>query len=219
MSTLRIKKWGAAAGIAYPILQLVSQGLIQAGGSEPPFTAPASKIVEFFQNRDPTLFEAGGYVSMVSMIVFLWFIAYLWRELRSSEGSDGFLSMVALGSGLATISLYLSSGGWGLAVFRIPEGLDPQLARTLFDEGNFNFATSWVSLGSMVLAASLVFQRGEFPQWLSWSGIVLAVGLLLARLIWTSGLAFIPYVLFWVWMITLGVLFMRRSKGNMHHEV
>lgn len=122
------------------------------------------------------------------------------------------LSMVALGSGIAAVSA-LSGGGWSLAMFRLQDGLDPQMARMLFDEGNLGFANHWVAIGSMVLAAGLVFSNNPeaYPRWWGWGSLLVAVGLILARLVWTSSIAFLPYVLFWVWMIVLGIGFYRRK--------
>lgn len=215
MNSNQWRRVGAVAGIAYPILQLIAQGLIQVGGAEPPFSASASQALEFFQNRNVSLFMVGGYISTLSLVVFLWFLSVMWTELRAAEGGQGMLSMIALGSGLVTVSTYNSAGGWGLAVFRLEEGLDPQMAQMLFDQGNFAFASSWVSIGSMVLAAGILFRQAEnFPKWLELSSIVLAVGLFLGRAVWTSSIAFAPYVLFWVWMITLGILFLRRSRNG-----
>jgi hypothetical protein len=212
MNNSQWRRIGAAAGIAYPIMQLIAQGLIQVGGAEPPFSAAAPEILEFFQNRDAALFAVGGYLSTLSLVVFLWFLGVLWSELRAAEGENGLLSMVALGSGVVTISTYLSAGGWPIAMFRIGEGLDPQIVQILFDQGNFSFANSWISIGSMVLAAGILFHQSErFPKWLGWSSVVLAFGLFFARFVWTSQIAFAPYVLFWVWMIALGILFLRRS--------
>ena len=64
-------KWGAIAGIAYPILQLAAQGLIQIGGTEPSFTASPQEILEFFQARNTTLFTIGGLLSTVSLGIIL----------------------------------------------------------------------------------------------------------------------------------------------------
>jgi len=62
------------------------------------------------------------------------------------------------------------------------------------------------------LAAGLGFRRsGTFPAWLTWGSLVLALGLVLARAVWTTSIAFAPYLLLWVWMITLGVILLRRS--------
>ena len=96
--TTRFIKLGAVAAIAYPIMQLTAQGLIQVGGREPAFTASAQDILEFFQNRDTTLSTIGGYISALSVIAFLWFLGALWRELRAAEGDSGWISVIAIGS-------------------------------------------------------------------------------------------------------------------------
>lgn len=215
-----LKKLGAIAAIAFPVLQMASQGLIQVGGMEPSFSAPASEIVAFFENRDPTLFTLGGYLSILSLVAFVWFLGALWDDLRAAEGGSGWLSVIAIGSGLVAAATLSSAGGWALAVFRVGEGLDPQIARLLFDEGNLNFANLWVSLGSMVLAAGLIFRQSRrFPGWLGWASIFLAVGLFLARAVWTTSIAFAPYVLFWLWLIVLGVMMLRRSGQSVQGYV
>jgi hypothetical protein len=215
--TKTLKKVGAAAGIAYPVLQMFAQGLIQIGGAEPPFTASSQEILNFFQTRNLALFQVGGYLSVLSAVVFIWFLGALWDTLQAEEGGSGWLSIIAVGSGLAT-AVSLHDGGWYLAIFRISDGVDPQIARLLFDQGNLNFANSWVTIGSMVLAAGLIFKGSDyFPKWLGWASILLVVGLFLARVIWTSQLAFAPYVLYWGWMITLGVILMRKlSKEELN---
>ena len=206
--TVRFIKWGAIAAIAYPIMQLAAQGLIQVGGREPAFTASAQETLEFFQTRDTTLFSIGGYLSALSVIAFL-FLGALWSELRGAEEDSGWISVIAIGSGLVATSAY-NVGGWSLALFRINEGLDAQIAQMLFDEGNFNFANTWVSLGSMLLAAGIVFREaGTYPKWLGGGSILLAVGLILGRALWTSQIAFLPYTLFWVWMIAFGIYLLR----------
>jgi hypothetical protein len=212
---MKLKKIGAMAAIAFPLMQLISQGLIQVGGAEPPFTAPAAEIVTFFQNRNAALFAAGGYVHILSLVAFLWFLGALWDELRKAEGGSGWLSVIAVGSGLVAASVLNASGGWPLAMFRLDEGLDPQLVQLLFDEGNLSFANIWVSLGSLVLAVGLIAsQSHRFSGWMSWASILLAIGLFLARAVWTSPIAFAPYVLFWVWMISLGVILLRRTSAS-----
>ena len=48
-------KWGAVGAIAYPIMQLISQGLIQFGGSEPAFNARAAEILQVLPEQKPGL--------------------------------------------------------------------------------------------------------------------------------------------------------------------
>jgi hypothetical protein len=208
---MTLKKYGAWAGIAFPILQMASQGLVQVGGMEPAFAAPAAEILTFFQNRTPALAKLGGFLSILSAVVFIWFAAALWDEIRAIEGGSGWVSAIALGSGFLFAAAIFEPGGWELALFRLEDGLDPQMARTLFDEGNLNFANMWVALGSLLLASGLVLKNGgSYPAWMGWYAVILAVGMFAARYFWTTSAAFIPYVLFWLWMIVMGIMMARR---------
>jgi len=215
MSRKRIEQVAAAGGIAFVVLESVGQGLIQVGGMEPKFGAPAEEIVEFFLARDDTLFMWGGYLSLLSFIALIWFLGALWAVLRDAEGESALLSMVAFGSGLVAVAA-LTGGGWALAVFRIRDGLDPQIARTLFDLGNFAFATSWVFYASLLLAVGVVaLQYGALPRWLGWASIVIGFGLMVGRIFWTSQAAFTPWVLFWLWLVVVSVILIRRAgKGH-----
>ena len=46
MINSRLEQIGAACGIVFVALQMASQALIQVGGGEPPFNAPAETIAE-----------------------------------------------------------------------------------------------------------------------------------------------------------------------------
>jgi len=211
MSGKRLEQVAAAGGIAFVVLESMGQGLIQMGGAEPAFGAPADEIMAFFLARDETLFNWGGYLSLLSFIALLWFLGALWAAMRRAEGDPALLSMVAFGSGLVGVAA-LTGGTWAMAVFRIREGLDPQVGRTLYDLGNFAFATSWVFYASLLLAAGVaaILYR-TLPRWLGWASIIVAVGLLAGRIIWTSQAAFVPWVLFWLWLIIVSVILIRRA--------
>ena len=101
-----------------------------------------------------------------------------------------------------------------MAVFRIDEGLDPQIARLLFDLGNFTFATSWVLFGTLAISVAVAaLWLTAFPKWLGWMGLVVGIGLITAPLYWTSSVAFAPYVVFWVWIVSLSVVIFRRARA------
>jgi hypothetical protein len=145
-------------------MQLVGQALIQSGGSEPAFDASAQEIVAFLEARDTLLFNIGSYISTLSVLPLLGFLASLRTALRGAEGEAGWLTFVATGAGLLFLALLAGGEFWLNAVFRI-DGLDPQIARLLFDLGNFNFATMWVVIGALVFAVGLAALRYDaFPK-------------------------------------------------------
>ena len=148
MDQIRFQRAGAIGGVLFVVLQLVSQFLIQTGGSEPSFSAPADEIVDFFEARNKALFNAGGYLLLLSFIPLMGFIASLRVAMRVGEGDAEWLTFVATGAGLLFLALLAGGGFWHHAVFRL-EGLDPQISRLLFDLGNFNFANMWVVMGTL----------------------------------------------------------------------
>ncbi len=220
MSQERLARLGASGGILFIVLQLVGQGLIQVGGSEPSFSASSREIVDFFEARNSVLFNIGGYLSTLSLLALLGFLGSLWGVLRRAEGETGWLTIVAIGAGLGIVALLAGGGAWYLAVFRIDEGLDPQIARLLFDLGNFTFATSWVLFGALTLTvATAALWLGAFPKWLGWTGLLVGIGLVTAPTYWTSQVAFTPYALFWLWLIALSVLVFRRAGAQAADDV
>jgi hypothetical protein len=148
------------------------------------------------------------------LVPLLGFLATLRGALRSAEGQDGWLTLVATGAGLLFLALLAGGGFWHIAVFR-NEGIDPQIIRLLFDLGNFNFASMWVTLGELLFAVEIATVRfGAFPTWIGWMSLVVGIGLLVARIFWTSPVAFAPYVLFWVWLVAISVVMFRRSGAR-----
>ncbi|HEX6386530.1 MAG TPA: hypothetical protein VF177_17805 [Anaerolineae bacterium] len=212
----RWEQMGAAGGIAFVVMQLAGQSLIQVGGAEPAFDAAATEIETFFMNRNFQLTLIGGFLSVLSTIAFFWFLGALWARLRRYEGEPGWLSLVAFASGLAGVATLLGDGGWELAILRLSEGLEAETIQLLFDQGNFTLASFWVALATMLLATGVVAIRdGALPRWLGWFALVVAVALLAARAVWFtgSGIKFMPYVLFWVWLIATSIVLIGRARG------
>lgn len=46
----------------------------------------------------------------------------------------------------------------------------------------------------------------DLPHWLGWWALVAGSGQVLARAVWTSDLAFVPFASFWVWTGVLCVM-------------
>ena len=216
MSKRRWEQIAASGGLIFVVLGFAGQGLIQVGGGEPAFNAPAAEILSFFETRDQLLFTIGGYLVSLSFIAMLWFLGAVWARLQRYEESPRWMSLVAVGSALVGLAVSSATTGWPMAVFRIEEGLEPQLARYLFDDGNFGFATLWVYLAGFLLATGVVALRdGALPRWLGWFALITSVALLIGRAFWDSpsGLIFIPYVLSSLWIIASSI-FLIRAVGK-----
>lgn len=202
------------SGLLATVLVFGAQALIQVGGNEPPFDATAAETADFFATRDRVLFAAGSYLTVVALLVFVWFLGGAWALLQRAEGEPAWRSTIALGSGIVFVAGTLS-GGWELAAFRADQGLDPQLARFAFDMGNLWFASSWVAIAGFLLATAwVILEAHSLPRWLGWWALVAGIGLLGARAAWTSPIWFLPYALFWLWVVTVSLLLIRRRGAT-----
>lgn len=214
MNPKLLARIGALGGILVVVLQMTGQMLIQVGGQEPAFNASSTEIVDFFGARDQALASWGSFISLLAFIPFLWFLGVLWKRLRQSEQSPGWLSAVTLGSGLLIIAFQAVGGaGWTIAFERMGESWTPELARFQFDLGNYLFGASWAMMASMLLTAGLLsIGQGALPKWTGWFGLVTAIFLLIATAYWFNGspnLIFFPVMLYWVWLIIVSVVLFR----------
>ena len=216
MRNTYFEQLGAAAGIVFVAMQIAAQTLIQLSAPEPAFNAPSAAIAAFFAAQNSQLFFLGDYLSTLSMIPFLWFLARLWSTLRTAEGEPGWLSLVTVGSGLMLVAAVTANSAWQAAVFRKDQGIDPQTLRTLFDQGNFSFANMWVFLGSLSLTTGvLTFTTRALPRWLGVSAVLIAVGFLAARAVWaSSGLVFVPFTVFLLWLVAVSIVLLRRPMAR-----
>jgi hypothetical protein len=197
------------AGLAGFVLLAASQALVQAGGGEPAFDAPGQEIVRFFETRNDTLYPIGSFLGLIAILALLWFFAGFSAVLRSAEGAPAWRSVAAFGSGLACVILVMRPG-WDLAGFRADEGVDPQLARFAYDDGNLGFANAWLALASFLFAAGwIIVSSRALPAWLGWVALLAAAGFLVGRAFWTTSIWLIPYALYWLWTIVISVQLLR----------
>jgi len=59
----------------------------------------------------------------------------------------------------------------------------------------------------VAVCAGLILVSGPgLPRWLGWWAILAGVGSVLARAVWTQDLAFLPFTVFWVWVVVVSAL-------------
>lgn len=200
-----LRRTTAVAGLATLVLQFGGQALMQSEGKEPTFDASAAEVATFFARTDQELFAAGSYLTVLSTVTFLWFLGGLYSLLR-----DDWRAPVALACGL----LYVARAGvgWELAVFRVPERIDPELARLAFDLGNLSFASAWVALGGFAIATGWTFLANDLGPRLGWLAIMAGTCLVAARAVWTDSFWFVGYAMFWLWAICLCAALLRAPR-------
>jgi hypothetical protein len=210
-----LRRTTALSGFAALVLVFAGQALVQIGGAEPPFDAPAADIAAFFDTRDARLFPIGSYLSILGLVAMLWFFAGIYGLMR-----EDWRAVVALVSGIMFVAV-VGVPGWELASSRVSEGVDPQLARLAFDMGNLAFATGWVALGSFAIATGWsALSTRQLSRWLGWCAVAAGVCLVAARVIWTNPFWLVGYALFWVWVVAVGVTLLRgRRPGTSRRDI
>jgi len=155
-------------------------------------------------------------MEILAFLFFLFFLGNLWSVLRRAEGGSGWLSATAFGGGLMSVTIKVASAAPVLAArYRVSDGLDPQLARTLQDINNASFYLSFFPLAVLLVAFAIVaIQSGALPKWLGWIAAALGVAFIFGGMSGSADLqsewAGLPMILFTFWVIAVSVVLMRR---------
>jgi hypothetical protein len=211
MTDRTLGRLGASSGALYAVLVTLGNGVVGAGGksnSVPDLTSSRADV-----GRWTATLHSPGVLDWVSVLMegagllcMLLFTAYLYSRLRRAENGRGWLAPAMLMGGLLAVSIKISSLVPVLALFyRGASGFDPQLATALLDMNSFAFIQTWAAEAIFLGAAAAAGIRyGALPGWLSWSGAVVALLLLLAVPL-AFGPAGTAMLLFLLWMMVAGV--------------
>jgi hypothetical protein len=176
---------------------------------EPPFTATSEQAHAFLVNASVSWARIANAALTVAAIALVWFVVGLSLLLARAEGSPPWRSLAALVSGVLLPAHVLLDASWGAAAYRGAE-TEPGLARYAFDVGNLGFANVWVAMGSFAVACGwVVLSTRVLGRWLGWWAVVAGAGLVLARFVWTTGAWYLPYLLFWIWVIIVSAQLIR----------
>jgi hypothetical protein len=153
-----------------------------------------------------------GYIALVSTALLGLFAVHLLARLRTAEGGDAPLSRLAqLAAVILAVTWVVGVGAQmnvaGAVQFGDYDVPSPETA-AFFSQ----FGTGIVLLGSMLaasalmgLTATIAFRSAAFPRWVAWLSAVTAVLALF-------GAMFFPAIAFPVWLIALGVHFLRAGE-------
>ena len=197
------QRLGRVTGVAGLAATVLIFSVLIGTREEPPFTASAR---EFLTVASPFR----SFVFTVGLVAFVWFVVALTTLLRGVEGEAAWRSAIAMACGVLFVALVLS--GNEVAATLRADDLDPQIARYAFDEGQAAFANARVALGSCAVCCGWVIASTRFlPRWVGWLAVASGAGLAMSRISWTSYIWLPFYLMFWLWVITVAVLLVRRN--------
>jgi hypothetical protein len=204
------QRLGRATGIAGLAAVVLIFGVLVGSHEEPAFSAKADAFLAHYQSPNTVASDVRSFVFTIALITLVWFVVMLSILLRRAEGEAPWLSSIAMASGVIFVALVLS-GSEVAAVLRADD-LDPQIARYAFDESQGAFANARVAMGSFAVCCGWVIASTRFlPRWVGWLALASGAGLVLSRISWTSQIWLLPYLVFWLWMLIVSVLLLRRS--------
>jgi len=189
-----------------PIIAISSLG-------EPPFVASAEQARAFFLNGSVGWAQAAMSLAALSAIGLIWFVVGLCLLLGQAEGNPPWRSAVALVSGALLPAYVLLDVSWNAASFGSAD-LDLAVASYAFDAGNLGFANIWIAMASFAVCCGwLILSTRIVGRWLGWWAIAAGLGLVVSRFFWISEIWYLPYAAFWIWMIIICILLIRRSAA------
>jgi hypothetical protein len=212
MTTQRSHLPGAAAGLAYVVL-VIAGNTLAMGGSTTDASSSADAILLDLKAHTGTAFAIGVALELCGLFAFLVFVAYVAGALRRLEGEEGWLSTVALGGGLLTLAVKVSSASALLAaVWRLDE-LDATTARTLVDVNGAAFLVSWATTAVFVATVAMVALRHRvIPRLLGWTGLALGPALVAGAAAGPEGPGAAVFMLALIWIVALSVVLIRRAR-------
>ena len=182
MDENRWERYGAAAGVAFAALILVSYFMVP---SPPHVDAGARKIGDYFANNRRAVLTS-NLIGTFGVLAFIWFLGHLRHVLNRAEGGVEALSPIVYGAGMATAVVGMLSAipGTVLAFSAHEEIINSNagIVRLLYDMSTIMGSLLALAAGLFAVAAAMAMVRKELVgPWLGW------VGLAVAGLDWISG--------------------------------
>jgi hypothetical protein len=199
---------GAAAGLAFVLLQSLALGFMSPGGWLDPGASKAD-IVKAFAGMPASQLWIGAYLSVLAALCFIPFAARVVTVLRRADGASGWLSTTALAGGILLVAAELGGAAAVNALLtRAGHDLSSAEAMTLFDLAQALLFLFWAG-GTLFLAASAVLSLKfrALPRWLGGAAAGIAALSLIAPA--STQLLHIPATLFYLWVIAASIALMR----------
>ena len=151
----------------------------------------------------------GTYMLMLGVLFFLFFLGFLRSKTSAAGEGLAWLSKTAFGGGLVGAAMLLLSAHFGQALMILSSyGGETQVAKSLYLlDWNWYLLVEAIPIAVFVGASSAFgLGSGEWPRWLTWSGI--PISLLLALPYVTGGGMMLSYI----WIAALSIYMARDQR-------
>jgi hypothetical protein len=205
---------GGIAAIVFAVLFVV--GFLLAADTPEGDESNREWIRHFADSDNRRMIVIGVFMIALAMLAFLIFLGALRERLRTAVPGAEWLSTIAFASGIVFVAML---GVFALGVGSVSAGIEfadnplPRDADILRGLDSLGFGAMLVfgsaSAGLLIITTSIVSGRAALlPRWLVVAGYVVGV------LVIIGGVIFIPLVLFVLWMLTIGILMISRSRAT-----
>jgi len=203
-------RWSGLGGIAYVVLFVVGTAVAHSGA--PDLGGPPAKVVHYFQSgshRDKV--ALGGFLAILGVFFFLWFLAALRQAVRRLAG-DGILGMLTTVGGAVYAALTLIAFGIDVGVKTMSDDtykvnghhtVYPGLIHAADDLWYVLHSFGGVGAAAMMIASSLAcLAAPRMPRWLAWLGVIAGISAIVSFF-------FIPWLVIALWLVVASVLVVR----------
>jgi Domain of unknown function (DUF4386) len=212
MTTRTITRLGAGAGAAYVLLAFVGNDVLGSAQS-PAADAPPAAFARWLADSRPRGADwIAPFLELLALLCFVVFAAALYDTLRRAERERTWLPAAALGAGLVSAAIKLSSAPPMLAAYELARrGIDPQLGAALVDINGYAFLLTWAVDAVMIGAVAAVALRTVvLPRWLAISGAALSPLLLASVALGEDGPP--VFLLALLWFVAVSVALARPAS-------
>ena len=193
----RLERLAPLAGVLAAVLWLVGILVLQSGNPADP-DAPEELTAYFRDERTSILL--GGLLVGLGVFAFFWFLAALSQRLT------GWLATAAVVGGTAGGAALLAlTGPHTTGATTDVELLAPETSVALWRLTHAFFVAAEIAFAAFVAAVALgALGTGLAPRWLAWTGLAVALLLLVVPIAWVALIFLLP-----LWLIALGVALYR----------
>jgi hypothetical protein len=202
MTTRLPRLLGAAGVLAGALLAL---GLAVTW-SKPEDGEPAAEVIRYWSDHE-TAYAILAFAAIPALAVLLIaFGAALRATLRSQEGGEASLSVVAFGGAVVAAGTAGLVGAIELGAARAAGDGDGATVAALHQLDAFIFLPWIAGFAAMTLAAGIGGLRTTaLPRWLAWTSVAMGV-------LFLTPAGFVPFTLMPLWLAGTGVLLVHRER-------